>query len=81
MKKKELFFIPLVTLVTLMSLGACADESSEYIIYGNHENMSETSKDYLINCLDDRGIEFKLDAQKNILIQKRDNDMAVASCS
>lgn len=37
MKKKELLFIPLVTLVTLMSLGACADENSEYIIYGNHE--------------------------------------------
>ncbi|WP_039043714.1 hypothetical protein [Sporosarcina sp. ZBG7A] len=81
MKKKELFIIPLVTLVTLMSLGARADESSEIIIYGNHENMSETSRDYLINCLDDRGIEFKLDAQKNILIQERDNNMAVASCS
>ncbi|WOV83622.1 hypothetical protein PGH26_12125 [Sporosarcina jeotgali] len=81
MNKKELFFIPLVTLVTLMSLGACADEASEFIIYGNHENMSETSRDYLINCLDDRGIEFKLDAQMNILIQERDHDMAVASCS
>lgn len=81
MKKKELFFIPLVTLVTLMSLGARADESSEFIIYGNHKNMSETSRDYLMNCLDDRGIEFKLDAQKNILIQERDHNMAVASCS
>ncbi|MBD7908563.1 hypothetical protein [Sporosarcina gallistercoris] len=81
MKKKELFFIPFVTLVTLMSLGACADEESEFIIFRDHENMSEISRDYLLNCLDDRGIEFKLDSQKNILIQKRDNDMAVASCS
>lgn len=81
MKKKELIIIPLVTVVTLMSLGACEDEANEFVIYGNHENMSDSSKDYLINCLDDRGIEFKLDAQKNILIQERDTDRAVASCS
>lgn len=81
MKKKELFFIPFVTLVTLMSLGACADEESEFVIFRDHESLSEVSTDYLLNCLDDRGIEFKLDSQKNILIQKRDNDIAVASCS
>ncbi|MGG0643501.1 hypothetical protein ABE021_06125 [Sporosarcina gallistercoris] len=81
MKKKEFFFIPFVTLVTLMSLGACADEESEFVIYRDHESMSEMSRDYLLNCLDDRGIEFKLDSQRNILIQKRDHDMAVASCS
>lgn len=43
--------------------------------------MNETSRDYLIYCLDDRGIKFKLDGKNNILIQERDNEIALASCS
>lgn len=81
MKKKELVLIPFVTLMTLLSLGACADEESEFVLYRDHESMDDVSRDYLMNCLDDRGIEFKLDSEKNVLIQKRDNEMAVASCS
>lgn len=81
MKKKEWIVVPLVTLVMLISLTACTDKANEFIIYGNHENMSDASRDYLFNCLDDRGLEVKVDRQKNILIQERETKIAVASCS
>ena len=81
MRKREWIVVPFVTLVMLISLTACSDTASEFIIFGNHENMSDASRDYLFNCLDDRGLEVKIDGQKNILIQERETKIAIASCS
>ncbi|WJY27593.1 MULTISPECIES: hypothetical protein [Sporosarcina] len=81
MQKRKTLVFPILCLAAILALGACADENNEWIIYGDHKNVNDISRDYLINCLDDRGIEFKLDTEKNILIQQRDTGMAAASCS
>ena len=84
MTMKEWMVVPLIALFMLVSLTAYASEATqnnEFVSYANHENMSEASRDYLINCLNDREIEVKVDREKNILIQERDMKVAVASCS
>ncbi|GEM_PF-6404985 len=81
MEKGKRLIFPMLSITGVLLAGACSDDKSEWILYGDHGNMNDVSRDYLINCLDDRGIEFKLDNGKNVLIQQRDLDMAAASCS
>ncbi|GKV69693.1 hypothetical protein NCCP2716_21910 [Sporosarcina sp. NCCP-2716] len=81
MGQRKILIFPILSLAGILLASGCADEKSEWIPYADRESLNDISRDYLINCLDDRGIEFKLDNEKNILIQQRDLDMAAASCS
>lgn len=50
-------------------------EDEEYIIY------SSNFTDQLIECLDNEGVEYKLDDDENVLIKKKDNEKAVMRCA
>ena len=64
-----LLFIPLLLI-------ACNNpEDEEYFIY------SSNFTDQLIKCLDNEGVEFKLDDDKNVLIKNKDNEKAVMRCA
>lgn len=55
---------------------ACNNPEDEaYFIY------SSNFTGQLIECLDDEGIEYKLDDDKNVLIKNKDNQKAVMRCA
>ncbi len=52
-----------------------------FFIFANNENMNDELREYLFKCLNTEGIEYRVDKDKNVLIQEKDSDLAVVRCS
>lgn len=57
------------------------DDNNEFFVYAHNENMNDELRESLFKCLNTEEIEYRVDNDKNVLIKKKDSDLAVARCS
>jgi ABC-type uncharacterized transport system auxiliary subunit len=83
-KQLRSFRRTLVTLILLFLITGCNqqnDNNNEFFVFAHNENMSDELRESLFKCLNTEEIEYKVDNDKNVLIKKKDSDLAVARCS
>lgn len=78
------FRLTMVTITLLILITGCnqqKDDNNEFFVYAHNENMNDELRESLFKCLNTEEIEYKVDNDKNVLIKKKDSDLAVARCS
>ncbi|WP_202077961.1 hypothetical protein [Caldalkalibacillus salinus] len=74
----------LVTIFLLSLFTGCNqqnDKSNGFFVFAKNENMNNELRESLFKCLNTEEIEYKVDKDKNVIIQKKDSELAVARCS
>ncbi|MGO4890641.1 hypothetical protein ACJ2A9_23145 [Anaerobacillus sp. MEB173] len=71
----------LVTITLLIFITGCNQQNNDFFVFADHKNMNNELRQSLIKCLNTEEIEYKLDSDENVLIKKKDSDLAVARCS
>lgn len=78
------FRLTMVTITLLILITGCnqqKDDNNEFFVYAHNENMNDELRESFFKCLNTEEIEYKVDNDKNVLIKKKDSDLAVARCS
>lgn len=75
----------IILCILLLSIATSCNQKNttqnEFVVYANHENMNDELRESLFKCLNTEEIEYQVDSDKNVLIQKKNTEHAVASCS
>lgn len=78
------FRLTMVTITLQILITGCnqqKDDNNEFFVYAHNENMNDELRESLFKCLNTEEIEYKVDNDINVLIKKKDSDLAVARCS
>jgi hypothetical protein len=70
-----------VTITLLLLITGCNQRDNDFIVFADHENLPDESRVSLIKCLNTEGIEYKVDSEENVLIKKKNSELAVSRCS
>ncbi|PMB06590.1 hypothetical protein CEN49_15105 [Fischerella thermalis CCMEE 5273] len=81
MKKRMILIISFVIVAATGILYYESYLNSPFMIFAHHENLDESLRERLIDCLGENKIQYEVDANGSVLIRERDQNKAVITCS